>query len=226
MMKCVREGLHGISGSAMNHLGKLVLLLAALLCLGLHTSAQAQTDTTTVYKCSTPTGQMIYQGTPCAHGQQQQTLQLQNDGPASSPLPTPASASTQTAASAPPPAPVPRTPPAVMYRCINAVNGNSYFSSDGNPQPYYAPLALTGIVPTPLGGSNYTPGRGAPNAATVASHYVQVQDSCQAMTPQDTCSELRDQYNDNESKLSRAFKSDQPALLQREQELLDQLSHC
>jgi hypothetical protein len=210
----------------MNHLGQLILLLAALLLLGLHAPAQAQTATTTVYQCSSSSGPVVYQDAPCAHGQQQRTRQLENNGPVSSPLPTLDETPAQTAATPPPPPVVPHTPPSLMYRCINAVNGNSYFSSDGHPQPYYAPLALTGMIPTPLGGSNYTPGRGAPTAATVASHYVQVQDACQAMTPQDTCSELRDQYDDNERKLSRAFKSDQPPLLQREQELLDQLSHC
>lgn len=113
-----------------------------------------------------------------------------------------------------------------MYRCINAVNGNSYFSSNGNPQPYYAPLAVTGIIPTPLGQTYAPPGRAAATAATIASHYVQVQDSCQAMTPEDTCSQLRSDYDENERKLSRAFKSDQPPLLRRESELLAQLSHC
>ena len=42
----------------------------------------------------------------------------------------------------------------------------------------------------------------------------------------DTCATLRDQYDKNERALSRAFKSDQPPLLQREKELLAQLSHC
>lgn len=113
-----------------------------------------------------------------------------------------------------------------MYRCINAVNGNSYLSSTGNPAPYYAPLAVTGIIPVPLGQTYVPAGRGAATAATIGSHYVQVQDTCQALTPEDTCSELRSQYDENESKLSRAFKSDQPPLLERESTLLAQLKHC
>lgn len=110
-----------------------------------------------------------------------------------------------------------------MYRCSRATDRTTYLSSNGNPQPYYAPLAMTGIVPTPLG--HVTPGA-KPNAAMIASHYVLMQDQCVPMTPQDTCSTLRDQYDENERKLSRAFKSDQPPLLQREKELLTQLDHC
>jgi hypothetical protein len=211
----------------MNRFGALALLLAALLLAGLHLSASAHTDTTTVYKCSSAQGKVIYQGTPCASGQQQQTMQLQNDGPASSPSPAPAPLDAPSKATAATPSPsLPHTPPSPMYRCINAINGNSYFSSNGNPPPYYAPLAVSGIIPTPLGQTYASPGRGAPTAATVASHYVQVQDSCQPMTPQDTCAQLRDDYDEVERKLSRAFKSDQPPLLQRESELRAQLSHC
>lgn len=200
----------------MHRLSLLTLVLAASL---------AHADTT-AYKCVSPQGQVTYQDKPCAHGQQQQTLQLQDNEPASAPAPVIEDTPAPTAAAAPPPPAMPRTPPAPMYRCINAVNKNSYLSSNGNPQPYYAPLAVTGIVPTPLGHAYAPPGRGAANAATIASHYVLVQDSCQAMTPQDTCAQLRDEYDANESKLSRAFKSDQPPLLRRENELLAQLKHC
>jgi hypothetical protein len=205
----------------MNRIGATALLFAILLLTGLH----ARADTTTVFKCTTRQGQVVYQGTPCTSGQQQQTMKLENNAPVALPSPEPAKASSTVAATPPSPAPF-RTPPASMYRCVNAVNGNSYFSSNGNPQPYYAPLAVSGIIPTPLGQTYAPPGRGAPTAATIASHYVQVQDTCQLMTPEDTCSELRSQYDENESRLSRAFKSEQPPLLQRESELLGQLKHC
>jgi hypothetical protein len=210
----------------MDRLGTLVSLSAILLLLGWHRPTLAAADTTTVYKCGPSQGSVTYQSTPCAQGQPQQVMQLENNGPASSPLPTPVSNSPAVAASTPT-APLPlNTPPAPMYRCTNAVNGNSYLSSNGNPPPYYAPLAVTGIVPVPLGQTYAPAGHGAATSATIASHYVQVQDTCQAMTPQDTCSELRSQYDENERKLSRAFKSDQPPLLQRESELLAQLKHC
>jgi hypothetical protein len=209
----------------MNRIGALALLFLTLLLVGLPLSASVRADTMTAYKCSSRQGQVVYQGTPCPNGQLQQTLQLENDGPASSPLPETAVAPSKVTAPSPLPA-QPRAPPSAIYRCIDAVNHNSYVSSNGNPQPYYAPLAVTGIIPTPLGQTYAPAGRGAPTAATIASHYVQVQDTCQPMTPEDTCSELRSQYDENERKLSRAFKSDQPPLLQRESDLLAQLSHC
>jgi len=200
-----------------------VALLLAL-ALPLH-APSARADTLTVYKCRTPQGQVIFQGTPCARGQQQQTMQVDADAADAPPAPAPSTPAPptpqpQVTPMAPPPPP---TPPATLYRCVRATDQTTYESHDGNPQPYYAPLAMTGIVPTPLG--HITPGLKA-NAAMVASHYVLVQDHCAPMTVPDTCASLRDQYDENEQKLSRAFKSDQPPLLAREKELLGQLSHC
>lgn len=110
-----------------------------------------------------------------------------------------------------------------MYRCTRATDQTTYLSSNGNPQPYYAPLAMTGMLPTSLG--PVMPGV-KPNAAMVASQYVLMQDQCAPMSSHDTCATLRDQYDETERKLSRAFKSDQPPLRRREKELLAQLSHC
>lgn len=202
-------------------------MAATALCLAiaLPSPAPAYADGITVYKCRTPQGAVIYQGTPCPRDQQQQTVQLEDKGPASSPLPEPPAtpASAPSAGVVPSPALEPRTPPSVMYRCVRATDQTTYLSNNGNPQPYYVPLAMTGMLPTPPG--RITLGL-KPNAAMVASQYVLVQDQCAPMTPQDTCSTLRDQYDENERKLSRAFKSDQPPLLQREKELLAELSHC
>ncbi|GAB2588209.1 DUF4124 domain-containing protein [Dyella jejuensis] len=201
-----------------------MLLLAILFIAGQPDAAQA--GTTTVYKCSSAKGQVVYQGTPCARSQQQRTMQLEDNGPATSPLSEPVD-DTASAMGATRPAPRPlREPPPPMYRCLDAVNHNTYLSSHGDPQPYYAPLAVTGMIPTSLGQPSVPPGRGRATAATVASHYVLVRDTCAPMTPADTCAALRDQYDENERKLSRAFKSDQPPLLQRESELMAALAHC
>jgi hypothetical protein len=190
-------------------------------------AAPARADTT-AYKCVAANGAVSYQATPCAHGQRQQAMQLSDDAPGA-PSPAPSSSVADAAprvAAAPPAPPIkpPSAPLPAMYRCSRATDGKPYISNNGNPQPYYAPLAMTGIVPTPIG-QNYG-GRVSPNAAMIASHYTLVQDQCQAMTPQDTCTTLRDEYDENEKKLSRAFKSDQPPLLQRESELLAQLQQC
>ncbi|HUA80538.1 MAG TPA: DUF4124 domain-containing protein [Dyella sp.] len=209
----------------MNRMGiSAVLMFALLLIAGLYGPSRTYAQSLTVYKCRTAQGQLIYQGTPCKQGQQQQTMQLDDNGPTASPLPESSSAPPPLAAAPPPaPAPVSHTPPSTMFRCARATDRTTYLSSNGNPQPYYAPLAMTGMIPTPLG--HIAPGV-KPNAAMIASHYVLVQDQCEPMTPQDTCSTLRDQYDENERKLSRAFKSDQPPLLERERELLAQLKHC
>jgi len=203
----------------------LVVSMALLaLALELPLPAPVRAETTTVYKCRTARGQLIYQGTPCARDQQQQTMELDDNGPTSSPLPpAPDAPSPHTTAAPTTPAPAPHTPPSTMYRCVRATDRTAYLSSNGNPQPYYAPLAMTGILPSPLG--HFTPGV-KPNAAMISSNYMLVQDQCEPLTPQDTCATLRDQYDENERKLSRAFKADQPALQQREKALLAELSHC
>jgi len=130
-------------------------LAMTALCLmtGLPLSAPAHADTVIVYKCRTAQGGLIYQGTPCPHGQQQQTMQLDDAGPSTSPPPeSPASLPPAASAAATPlPPSLPRTPPSTMYRCVRATDQTTYLSSNGNPPPYYAPLAMTGMLPTSLG---------------------------------------------------------------------------
>lgn len=207
----------------MNRFGAGVPLLCGLLFGSPAMPARAQDNTVTAYKCTSAQGQVTYQGTPCKHDQKQQTLQLDDNEPGSPP-PRDVDSDTQPPAARPSPRPpVLQTPPPVMYSCTRVTDGKTYLSNNGNPAPYYAPLAMTGIIPTPLG--QISP-HVAANAAMIASHYTLVQDQCQPMSPQDTCSELRSEYDDNEKKLSRAFQSDLPALQQRESELLAELSHC
>lgn len=207
----------------MKHLGYSAVFVAALMLVAILPAPTTRADSLTVYKCRTAQGQLIYQGTPCARNQQQQAMQLDDNGPVSSPLPESPAPAPRVANAPAKPAPLPRTPPSTMYRCARATDRTTYLSSNGNPQTYYVPIAMAGILPTPLG--HVTPHAKA-NAAMIASNYVQVQDQCEPMSPQDTCSTLRDQYDENEHKLSRAFKADQPALQQREQALLAELSHC
>ena len=208
----------------MRRFDALVWMPYALLFAWANTPAPAMADTT-AYKCVAANGAVSYQAAPCARGQRQETMQLSDDAP-TAPSSLPVVDTLPHVAAATPPAPIkpPSAPLPAMYRCTRATDGKPYLSNNGNPQPYYAPLAMTGIVPTSIG-QNYG-GRVSPNAAMIASHYTLVQDQCQAMTPQDTCTTLRDEYDENEKKLSRAFKSDQPPLLQRESELLAQLQQC
>ena len=105
----------------MKRLGACMLFLSGLF-FGPTLPAPARADTT-AYKCKAANGQVVYQGTPCPSGQQQQTLQLQDDGPASSPAPPPSVDDTpHVAAATPTPPPVPATPPSLMYRYTRATD--------------------------------------------------------------------------------------------------------
>lgn len=190
----------------------------------------------TVYKCSGHGGQVVYQDAPCAKSQQQQTLNLHDQAPmpgAVAPAPPQAKPSP-----IPPPQPVavPSTPLPSMYACIRATDGKHYLSGNGDPQPYLAPFGMLGAVQQPL--ADVYGGRGAAGASApelnrgrvtsglIANNYVWVQDRCRELSPRETCEALRDAYDQNEQKLQRAFKSDQPPLEQREKELRAQLSQC
>lgn len=190
------------------------------------------------YKCTAANGAVVYQDAPCAKGQRQEMLDLPQDlGPAPAP---PASASdTDAQAPARLPAPMPPTPAAplpAMFVCLKATDGKSYLTENGEPQPYLVPFGILGAAPRSLsqvygpggGGGASAPelNRGKTNPNLVGNNFVWVQDQCRPLSFSDTCSALRDAYDDVERKLSRAFKSDRPPLEKRETQLLAQLTNC
>ena len=190
----------------------------------------------TAYQCTSANGKVSYQDKPCAPGQRQQALQLDDAEP-----PTPAAVAAPPPAEAPPrpapsPPPEPVAPLPVMYACMRATDGKTYFSENGNPPPYQAPYGILGASQLPLsqvygpggGGGASAPelNRGKITPGLVARHYVWVQDSCRPLTSGETCRALRDAYDEVEMKLQRAFKSDRPPLEQREATLLSQLRGC
>jgi hypothetical protein len=185
---------------------------------------------TTVYKCTGHDGRVSYQGMPCSATQQQKTLTLSDRQPTPAPAPAAPVADTPAPAiAAPPPPPSrPAAPLPLMYRCVRATDGTTYLSS-GQPAPYLAPLGMLGIVPTSLAqtysGANHM-GHGKVTAGLVANNYTWVQDRCRELSPSETCQALHDDWDANEDKLRRAFKSDQPPLLKREAELRAQLTNC
>jgi len=214
-----------------------MLRLITLLLLLVVTGGPALAGT--VYKCSGAGGQMTYQDAPCARTQQQQTVQLSNDS--SAPVPStvavsaPASpTATDEHASAPPL--VPSVPLPQLYRCMHAVDGNTYVSSNGHPQPFLAPLGMLGALPTSLAQTYGQPGgagisapeanRGRITSGLVANNYVWVQDQCRPLSVPEICHELRDEYEQNAHQLQRAFQSDQPPLERRDGELRAQLTNC
>ncbi|RDD82143.1 DUF4124 domain-containing protein [Dyella tabacisoli] len=200
-----------------------------------------QASAATVYKCSGNSGQVVYQDAPCAKHQQQQTLNLRDDSapiaPSTPSAPSaPAAQATATPEPRPAQAPSPSAPLPLMYACTRATDGKPYLSDNGDPQPYLAPFGMLGAVQQPLGqvyGGRRGAGISAPESnrgrvtsGLIANNYVWVQDMCRELSPRETCRALRDAYDENEHKLQRAFKSDRPALEQRESELLGQLSNC
>jgi hypothetical protein len=186
----------------------------------------------TVYQCTGAHGEASYQATPCPGAQRQRQVTLDALPASTPPAPAPAMASSAPplADAAPPPAPP--TPPAppipALYQCVRATDGKTYLSTNGEPPGYYAPLGIVG-VPTSLT-QDYNAannmGRTQPNAAMVSGYYTFVQDRCRLLSAQETCAALREDWTENERKLGRAFKSDQPPLRQREAELRAQLAGC
>ncbi|HEX8776995.1 MAG TPA: DUF4124 domain-containing protein [Rhodanobacter sp.] len=196
----------------------------ALIGAGLYMPCHAQT----VYRCMGAHGEASYQSTPCPGAQHQQQITL--DAPPAPSLPPPAPAppaDAPPAVTAPPPPP-PAAPIPVLYQCVRATDGKSYLSSNGAPPGYYAPLGIVS-VPTSLGqqynAANHM-GRDPPNAAMVSGYYTFVQDRCRELDAEETCAALRKDWSENERRLGRAFKSDQPPLLRREAELRAQLQGC
>lgn len=198
----------------------------AMIGAGLCMSAHAQT----VYKCTGMHGEASYQSAPCPGVRHQRQITL--DAPPASPPPPPAPAAADSAppiADIPPPPPAPPAAPIpALYQCVRATDGKTYISTTGEPPGYYAPLGIVGI-PTSLAqqynAANHM-GHGQPNAAMVSGYYTWVQDRCRALGPQEVCEVLRKDWTENEHRLGRAFKSDQPPLLRREAELRAQLQGC
>jgi hypothetical protein len=89
-----------------------------------------------------------------------------------------------------------------------------------------APLSQVYGPPNSAGASAPELNRGRISPNLVANNYVWVQDQCRPLSRAETCRALRDAYEDNADKLHRAFKSDQPPLEKREQELRRQLQNC
>lgn len=186
----------------------------------------------TAYQCTDAGGKQTFQDKPCGANQRQQVLQLDD----SQPLTPPAPPAPDVPAVEPAPPPPPIDPLPVMYGCIRATDGKPYMSDNGDPQPYQVPYGILGAGSLPLsqvyGGPNAAGAsapelnRGRITPGLIANRYVWVQDQCRELTRAETCHALRDAFDENATKLRRAFKSDQPPLEQREQELHAQLQNC
>jgi hypothetical protein len=192
----------------------------------------------TAYQCTATNGKVTYQDKPCSGNQRQQVLQLDDSTPLVSPPPPPPPVTTEAVPEPPPPAEAvsPAVPLPVMYACVRATDGKTYLSENGQPEPYQVPFGILGAGSLPLsqvygppnsaGASAPELNRGRVSPNLVGNYFVWVQDQCHELTPSETCHALRDAYDENATKLRRAFKSDQPPLEKREHELLAQLQNC
>jgi hypothetical protein len=208
-------------------------LLALLLLLAFAMPASAGT----VYKCSDTGGRLTYQDAPCAKTEQQQTLQLPDNTAAPSPSSDMVAPASTTAVVMPPPSPpTPSVPLPQLYGCVHAVDGSTYVSRNGHPQPFRAPLGMLSALSTPLAqvyGPPNSAGISAPEAnhgrvssGLVSNNYVWVKDQCRPLSVPEICHELHDEYDRNAHQLQHAFKSDQPPLQRRDDELRAQLTNC
>ncbi|MET0255543.1 MAG: DUF4124 domain-containing protein [Luteibacter sp.] len=207
----------------------------ALLALLLSATSTARAET--VYKCLAG-GQTIYQQTPCAKTQRQETIQLQDPAPASGQATaTPVPPVSPVAVDTPPPPPAPAAPPPVMYGCVRATDGKPYTSANGHPEPYLAPFGVLGAVSGPLTGAYAGPNaaaasapelnRGKGNVAGIVhNNYVWVQDQCRALSPAESCRVLQDDADANQKAIRGAFKSDRAPLDANDARLRDQLRGC
>jgi hypothetical protein len=209
-----------------------VLALAALALV-----ATGGTRAETVYKCVAG-GQTIYQQTPCAKSQRQETLQLEDSAPANgqvAPMPE-APRRDDTVVAAPPPS-RPLAPMPQMFGCVRATDGKAYTSAEGNPQPYLAPLGVLGVAGGSLSDTYGNPNaavasapelnRGKGNVGAIAtSNYVWVQDQCRPLSPAETCQALQADADTTQRQIRNAFKSDRGPLDAKADRLRDQLQAC
>ena len=209
--------------------GFVSLLLAA-------STAQADTG----YRCVDAAGRVAFQDRPCPAGSTGSPFRYEKPPPSVAPAPVPV----ETAPAAPPPAPAPppRVPIAPLFACMNAVNGDRYYSETGQTQPYYAPLGALGWPPRTLNQTARSAGVSAPElsaskqgrpsvsapsgANALAGAYVQVQDECRRLSDYDACVARRKELGDNRSKQRNAFKAERATLEARESTLEQAMSGC
>lgn len=190
----------------------------------------------TGYRCVDAAGRVAFQDRPCPAGSTGAPFRYEKPPPSIAPAPAPVEA-----APAPPPpaapAPPPRVPVAPLFACMNAVNGNRYYSETGQTQPYYAPLGALGWPPRTLNQTARSAGVSAPElnrpsvsapsgTNALAGAYVQVQDECRRLSDYDACAVRRKELGDNRSKQRNAFKAERATLEARESALEQAMSGC
>jgi hypothetical protein len=206
-------------------------LLAIACCVG-----AAALEAADVYKCTDAHGDVAYQDRPCPADASQTQLHLRAPPPAA---PLPVAAAPAPRAETPPTPPPPRAPLPDLWWCQNAEDGSTYFSETGNPPVRYVPLGTLGYPGKSLAeaygpggdsgisapGVNKIPISTSPRDA-IATQLTAVQDACRPAAPAQICGYLRQQYDETEHKLKRAFKDERAVLEPQAQRLAAQLDNC
>jgi len=192
-----------------------------------------------VYKCTDAKGDIAYQDRPCPATTRESQLHLA-DAPVSPAGAAPAATAEVAAPAKPAAEPAsPRAPLPPLFVCQNAEDGSTYFSESGSPLVRYVPLGALGVPGKSLGQA-YGPGGGSGISApgvnpipvgksprdAIASQLTAVQDICAPASPEQTCGYLREQYEDVERKLKRAFRAERAVLEPKQRELEEQLDNC
>ncbi|MDY1549597.1 DUF4124 domain-containing protein [Luteibacter sahnii] len=204
---------------------RLVLIAAIAVADGV-----AGVSAATVYKCLA-NGQTVYQQSPCARGQRQAVIHLDDPAPAAS-TPAPRTAAVDAPERLSDPAPARPMPPLPrLFGCVRATDGKPYLSDNGDPALYLAPLGVLGAVSGPLAAD--VPAGSAPElnrhtdyASATQGNYVWVQDRCRRLSGAETCAALRDEAEANQRAIRNAFKSQRAPLDAKDAQLRDQLRAC
>jgi hypothetical protein len=204
-----------------------------LACFALLLALCASAHAREVYKCTNAQGDVAFQDKPCARGATEQTVHVAEE---SEYAPPPAAPVAEPSASPPPPtAPARLKPPLKplppLWLCVNGEDGSRYISRNGAPPPRLVPLGVLGYPPKTLTEA-YAPGAtnrmSAPEMSkvpvdtsargSIGAGYVQIQDECVTLNPEQSCDVLHQQLDQTNDKLQRARFKDERAKLGAEVE--------
>jgi Domain of unknown function (DUF4124) len=202
-------------------------------CFALLLALCAAAPAREVYKCTNAQGDVAFQDKPCARGTSEQTVHIAEEWEYAPP-PAPPVAEF---AAPPPPPPVPARPKPPLkplpplWLCVNGEDGSRYISRNGAPPPRLVPLGVLGYPPKTLTEA-YAPGAtnrmSAPEMSkvpvdtsargSIGAGYVQIQDECVTLNPEQSCDVLHQQLDQTNDKLQRARFKDERAKLGAEVE--------
>lgn len=200
---------------------RLLAVLVPLFLLAAPQARAADADSVRIYRCTSSSGAVALQNTPCDNGRQQVLdMQRPKDPPPRAAAPEPAR---------PAPAPAVREirivgvqPPQPMYECVSA-DGDRYTSDTDEGNPRWVPAWVQGhLVGRPRPGPAYPPparpGRpdGLVSGVIVPYGSVLVRDACHALPQREVCARLSDRRWELIRRYNSALQSEREQLV-REQ---------